>query len=236
MGDALKDAVPLDVAGLLKTFFRELPEPLLTHKLHDTFLKCYNLETDTNRVHATLLLCLLLPCYHLSTLRFFMQFLSNVASHSENNKMDVQNLALCLAPNLLNTIIKTEKLGSESKMVHHQTNVVQLLICHSEDIGMVTESLYDRSSLLGACFPPSEDELEKSIDGLDDSKPSKKKKKRSGSLQGQCSSCYTSFHILAPECSVKTENMDGNLEPKLEHGIDSYDQNELSNKKNHISF
>ena len=182
LGEELKDAMPLDVAGLIKQFFRELPDPLLTHKLHDTFLKCYNMETDALRVQSTLLLCLILPWHHLSTLRFMVQFLSKVASHCENNKMDVQNLAVCLAPNLLHTTAKCEKIVSESRLLQMQTNVVQLLICHSEDIGMISGSLYDRSSLL-SCFPASEDELEKSIDGLDDSKP-KKKKKRSGSLQG----------------------------------------------------
>ena len=61
-----------------------------------------------------------------------------------------------------------------------QTNIVHLLICHAQEIGTVADELYERTCLYG-CFR-SEDELERSED-LNESKP-KKKKKRSGSLQG----------------------------------------------------
>ena len=66
-------------------------------------------------------------------------------------------------------------------MFQAQTNIVHLLICHAQEIGTVADELYERTCLYG-CFQ-SEDELERSED-LNESKP-KKKKKRSGSLQGQ---------------------------------------------------
>ena len=52
-------------------------------------------------MEATLLLCLLLPMEHLSTLRFTMGLLSRLAAHSTHNKMDVGNLAVVLAPNIM---------------------------------------------------------------------------------------------------------------------------------------
>lgn len=69
-----------------------------------------------------------------------------------------------------------------------QTNIVQFLISNATNIGMVSESVLGRTQLLG--YLPSDDELEKSDDGLNDSKP-KKKKKRSGSWQGQY--CLSQF-------------------------------------------
>ena len=48
-----------------------------------------------------LLACHLLPAAHMSTLRFMMHFLQCVAAHCGTNKMDLQNLAVCMAPNLL---------------------------------------------------------------------------------------------------------------------------------------
>ena len=68
-----------------------------------------------------------------------------------------------------------------STVFQAQTNIVHLLICHAQEIGTVADELYERTCLYG-CFQ-SEDELERSED-LNESKP-KKKKKRSGSLQGQ---------------------------------------------------
>lgn len=47
-----------------------------------------------------------------------MIFLGRVAAHSEVNKMDVANLAVCLAPNILHNNHKMEKMsGSESKLL-----------------------------------------------------------------------------------------------------------------------
>ena len=115
-GERLQDAHPYDVASLIKQFFRELPDALLTTRFHDTFLKCQSIESECDRLSAVHLLCLLLPWHHLSTLRFFAEFLANIARNSEQNKMDVNNLAVCLAPNLLHINCKAEKMkDSESK-------------------------------------------------------------------------------------------------------------------------
>lgn len=48
---------------------------------------------------------------------------------------------------------------------------------------MVCETLIERTNLMGSLFP-SEDELDRSDTGHNDSKSSKKKKKRSASFQG----------------------------------------------------
>ena len=54
--------------------------------------------------------------------------------------------------------------------------------------GLVSESLVERTTLMGACFP-SEDELDRSDTAQNDSKTGKKKKKRSASFQGELSVC-----------------------------------------------
>ena len=46
-----------------------------------------------------------------------MQFLANVASHCENNKMDVQNLAVCLAPNILYANNKVDKITHSESLL-----------------------------------------------------------------------------------------------------------------------
>lgn len=178
-----------DLTTLIKQFFRELPEPLFTSLYHDTFIKCYQLDNTKSVTEAIHALCLLLPAEHLSTLRFIMQLLNFIASHSDDNKMDAANLAVVLAPNIMHVNSKSEKMNStEEKLLQIQTAIVELLIKDAEKVGMVSSSLYQRTTLMTECFGvQTDDELDASDDNtLEDSKDMKKKKKRkrSGSLQG----------------------------------------------------
>jgi len=190
----------LDVASLIKQFFRELPDPLFTSRLHDTFLKCFSLETEDARITAILLLCHQLPWHHLSTLRYMMLFLQKVAHNCDLNKMDIANLAVCVTPNLMHNNISEKKSDkmTESKWLQIQTNIVQLLILYAGDIGMVPDSLYERSVLMSACFP-TDDDLERSEVIQEDGQHknnTKKKKKRSGSLQGWLYSYYYNTRFI----------------------------------------
>ena len=194
-GEGISDANLLDVASVVKQFFRDLPDPLLTTTLHDAFLRCALLGDDAQSAAAVLYLCHLLPPLNLSTLRYTMCFLGRVVAASDRNKMDASNLAVCLTPNLLylpdgvksNGGAGEKSAGSDGRLLAAEISVVQVLIRHAHNIGMVSESLQERAALLSSCFPPaSGDELDRSeVDGGGGStKTKKKKKKRSGSLQG----------------------------------------------------
>ncbi|XP_041351525.1 uncharacterized protein LOC121370398 [Gigantopelta aegis] len=177
-----------DLTGLIKQFFRELPEPLFTSLYHDSFIKCYQLANDISVTSAILLLCLLLPAEHLSTLQFIMQLFGFIAKHCDQNKMDAANLAVVMAPNLMHVNSKSEKMNStEEKLLQIQTSIVELLVKNADCIGMISESLYQRQALMTECFG-TDDELDASGDNtLEDSKDVKKKekkRKRSGSFQG----------------------------------------------------
>lgn len=47
---------PYDIADMLKLYLRELPEPLLTSKLAETFISIYKGETDCRKFMLSLLL------------------------------------------------------------------------------------------------------------------------------------------------------------------------------------
>lgn len=66
------DCHVIDVANLLKAFFRDLPEPLLPYSYHEVFLRSM-LLTNGSKIEGLFLLCLLLPAEHLNTLAYFMQ-------------------------------------------------------------------------------------------------------------------------------------------------------------------
>ncbi|KAJ6242572.1 rho gtpase-activating protein 68f [Anaeramoeba flamelloides] len=84
---------PHTIAGLMKLFFRDLSEPLLTFKLFDSWNNARNIEQMK-------LLISKLPFEHQTTLRYLISFLKDVSEHSNLNKMNAKNLAAVFGPNL----------------------------------------------------------------------------------------------------------------------------------------
>ena len=135
--ECLSTADPYNVAGLLKAFFRELPEPILPTKLHGAFLKAQQLTSDVDRTAETLLLSCLLPDRNLSTLRYLFDFLHRVSLRSSVNKMDSSNLAVVLTPNLLPSGKGTESMDATDRLLKLQTAVIQCFIENSQDLGVL---------------------------------------------------------------------------------------------------
>lgn len=134
-GDALDLNLesPVQVAALLKKFLRELPDPVLTSKLHRLWIasqsECnmlwaqYEACTNTRaeipdegtRRRVLHLTCCLLPKSHRDTMEVLFCFMSWVASFSvvdeeSGSKMDVHNLATVIAPNILYSTSKAEEM------------------------------------------------------------------------------------------------------------------------------
>ncbi|XP_016084692.1 stAR-related lipid transfer protein 13-like [Sinocyclocheilus grahami] len=89
-----------DVADLIKQYFRDLPEPVLTSKLTDTFLHVYQFVPAEQRLQAVQAAVILLPDENREVLQTLLYFLSDIASAQEN-QMTAENLAVCLAPSIL---------------------------------------------------------------------------------------------------------------------------------------
>jgi len=180
-GEPVSDASVLDFAGLLKQFLRELPEPLLTSQLQDAFLGCYDLVPPSKRISAVLLLCHLLPRHNLSALRYICTFLRRVVDRSFHNKMDAANIAICLAPNIFHTSSTSAVIGSDAtkSMLTGQAGIVQLLIDHADEIGVVSSDLHERVTMMTECFSDSV------LDDCELETTECREKKRSGSFQGE---------------------------------------------------
>uniref|UniRef100_A0A8C3HFK1 Rho GTPase activating protein 1 n=1 Tax=Chrysemys picta bellii TaxID=8478 RepID=A0A8C3HFK1_CHRPI len=87
-------------AVILKTFLRELPEPLLTFSLYNHVVNFQNVE-ESNRVDVVRKTLQTLPEENYQVLCFLMAFLAEVSAHSDVNKMTNTNLAVVFGPNLL---------------------------------------------------------------------------------------------------------------------------------------
>jgi hypothetical protein len=102
----------VQVAALLKKYLRELPDPLLTFKLHRLFIASQKIADEEKRRRVLHLTCCLLPKAHRDTLEVLCSFFNWVASFHQvdeesGSKMDTHNLATVIAPNILFTNAKT---------------------------------------------------------------------------------------------------------------------------------
>ncbi|XP_022103066.1 rho GTPase-activating protein 6-like isoform X2 [Acanthaster planci] len=153
---------PHDVGALLKEFFRDLPEPLLTRELYPAFVACTRLENFEQRLRALQLLVYLLPTANRDTLNALLGFLNRVSKNAadtvdddgneiQGNKMDTHNLATLFGPNILR---KTK--GGQDRDAHggqeaseqveesrEVISVVQIMTEHMEAIFQVPAEIQD---------------------------------------------------------------------------------------------
>jgi len=134
--DPLKDIqiddsvyLPHDIAGVLKLYLRELPEPLLTMRLYKCFIAASSCNSIAVRQQLHRLLLTLLPNAHRAVLEVLLRFLSGIGNAAEmtarseprppsapnttnansaGTLMTYQNLALVIAPNILREEMRPE--------------------------------------------------------------------------------------------------------------------------------
>ncbi|XP_057165485.1 protein FAM13A isoform X3 [Ursus arctos] len=94
-----KDGDVCSAASLLKLFLRELPESVVTSALHPRFVQLF--QDDRNDAQESSLRDLIkeLPDTHYCLLKYLCQFLTKVAKHHVQNRMNVHNLATVFGPN-----------------------------------------------------------------------------------------------------------------------------------------
>ncbi|XP_012429805.5 rho GTPase-activating protein 11A isoform X1 [Taeniopygia guttata] len=140
--NCLSAALPCDVAGLLKQFFRELPEPILPPHLQEGLLKAQQLGNEKKT--ATMLLSCLMADRTIAALRYFFNFLRTVSLRSNENRMDSSNLAVIFAPNLLHSNENEKMSSSTEKKIRLQAAVVETLIDHAAEVGQVPEFILEK--------------------------------------------------------------------------------------------
>ncbi|XP_023196942.1 SH3 domain-binding protein 1-like [Xiphophorus maculatus] len=92
---------PHAVAGALKCYLRELPEPLMTFELYSDWFAAAG-EKDLNvKLEKFRELLQKLPPENYNNLRYLVQFLFLLSEQQAVNKMTPSNIAIVLGPNLL---------------------------------------------------------------------------------------------------------------------------------------
>uniref|UniRef100_A0A8C9VDK6 BCR activator of RhoGEF and GTPase n=1 Tax=Scleropages formosus TaxID=113540 RepID=A0A8C9VDK6_SCLFO len=98
------------IAGTLKLYFRELPEPLFTDELYSNFAVAVALSDSVAKESCMLNLLLSLPEPNLVTFLFLLDHLKRVAEKESVNKMSLHNLATVFGPTLLRPSEKDSKI------------------------------------------------------------------------------------------------------------------------------
>ncbi|XP_017349097.1 rho GTPase-activating protein 17b isoform X1 [Ictalurus punctatus] len=123
---------PHAVAGALKSYLRELPEPLMTFQHYDDWIQASNVSDPDKRLQALWVTCDNLPKANKANLKYLVKFLAKLAQESEVNKMTPSNIAIVLGPNLL--WAKTE--GTLAEMAAatsvHVVAIIEPIIQHAD--------------------------------------------------------------------------------------------------------
>jgi hypothetical protein len=120
------------VAGLIKSFLRDLPEPLLTFQMFPIFKRILAVPNKSRKISYLRTCIQLLPNENRLLLKRLLGFFLQLNVHEKDNKMSLANIATVIGPNLIK-----EKNESNFEMINNTSIVNQLtmdLISSYDDI------------------------------------------------------------------------------------------------------
>ncbi|XP_007255557.3 T cell activation RhoGTPase activating protein b isoform X2 [Astyanax mexicanus] len=119
------EALPVTLlVGLLKTFLKELPGSLLVADHYDKWVEALEKEEMEEKCHEMRKMVEKLPEANGLLLQYVLCLLHHIAQRSKSNKMDTKNLAVCIAP----TLLQDSSQMMEVNKVEKVTNLTQFLI------------------------------------------------------------------------------------------------------------
>uniref|UniRef100_A0A8C8JXL7 Rho GTPase-activating protein 44 n=1 Tax=Oncorhynchus tshawytscha TaxID=74940 RepID=A0A8C8JXL7_ONCTS len=125
-------ADPHAIAGALKSYLRELPEPLMTFELYDEWIQASNIQDQDKRLQALLTACEKLPLANGNNFKYLIKFLAKLDDYQDDNKMTAGNIAIVLGPNLLWTTQEgniTEMMTTVSLQI---VGIIEPIIQHAD--------------------------------------------------------------------------------------------------------
>ncbi|KAJ1304403.1 hypothetical protein OPQ81_005552 [Rhizoctonia solani] len=99
------------ITSVLKSYFRQLPVPLLTFALHEQFVEAASIRDATAKHEVLVSLVRQLPPEHYHTLRYLMLHLSRVKDCSDENLMNARNIGVVFGPTLMRSSDPAREFG-----------------------------------------------------------------------------------------------------------------------------
>lgn len=120
-------------ACALKSYLRDLPDPLMTHALYDDWMEATRKQSSEARLQALKDVVNKLPQANFDNLRYLIKFFSELSRNQEVNKMTPQNIAIVIAPNLIwSHTNETIEMGMNMTAANTYSSIVDSLVNHVE--------------------------------------------------------------------------------------------------------
>ncbi|XP_021935653.1 rho GTPase-activating protein 44-like isoform X3 [Zootermopsis nevadensis] len=125
---------PHVIAGALKSYLRDLPEPLMTYTLYEEWMAAARIQSSNEaRHHALKQVIDKLPQANFDNLRYLIKFLSALSRNQEVNKMTPQNIAIVIAPNLIwSQADETTTMGMNMSSANTYSSIVDSLVNNAD--------------------------------------------------------------------------------------------------------
>ncbi|XP_053707645.1 rho GTPase-activating protein 44 isoform X1 [Synchiropus splendidus] len=123
---------PHAIAGALKSYLRELPDPLMTTELYDEWIQASNIQDMDKRLQALMAACEKLPTDNLNNFRYLIKFLAKLTDYQDSNKMTPGNIAIVLGPNLLWTHTEPNMTEMMTTLSLQIVSVIEPIIQHAD--------------------------------------------------------------------------------------------------------
>ncbi|XP_036941574.1 T cell activation RhoGTPase activating protein b isoform X2 [Acanthopagrus latus] len=129
------------LVGLLKSFLKDLPGSLLASELYDTWMTALDNEDPQQRALEITKVVDQLPVANKLLLQHLVCVLHHIVESADTNKMDAYNLAVCIAPTLLQ--LDGTPLDEQKEKLEKVTELTQFLIENCEILGENIPNLLD---------------------------------------------------------------------------------------------
>ena len=143
------------VASAMKKYLRDLPDPLLTRELYPQWAnlaKCHKNVSTEKEVLETKAILQKMPQENFENLAFLIQFLETVVA-SASNKMNCQNVALVIGPNIFWQASGGPELGTAhaAENANMAATVCQILLEHQAEL--FSDKIFETKCFLKTSIP-----------------------------------------------------------------------------------
>lgn len=230
---------PNNVGSLLKSFLRNIADPIVPNDLYMKMIQANRVSDPTERLYAMKNVVKSLPEYHFESLTFLVKHLKTMSDNKEKNKMGPENMAIVFGPNIIRTNTVTamvQDMSDQCKIVETFIKQCDWMFSFDEDCGRPIQMEIQSDVISVGVSRQLMDCLTQQVNTTEqDNETSSKKGKKFSTLKSNISMKLrsTGTKVVSPRSqkkSSKTNQPDDDIETDEESGC--YSQSPPTINKN----